>query len=738
MAASIGRLGGSTTDSSHPYSGQIPQFQTAHASSDLDPIYLELQQELSKLIHQESQIDQELIHNYSIIAQGKSILKGYSLSSLGGGISGGSGVSGGAGTGVGTGVYESSADITHHITHLQQYASNSSITDILLQDSKKLFLQIDDCSTLSDRLSALVRRLDLIQLHAQEALACTEDVINIKEYSIIISDAIQQNNIPTAVNYIQYIHQIDEQAVKASDDYQTIQDLTLQLKDLIKSQYEIAIQQNRIDDVLKLCPYLHVVGLETDATEKFLNFIESTIFIGITASISIENHATSPGQPNQAAMYAEILSNIFNTAFTICQQYLPVVIQGLERTYGDIFFIRRLHAKCEKEVDIVVKKYLSYRNVKSMITSLKAPTSNTSKSSSQTPGSSGNIPSSAELHSFLDEIALILQYCSSYSKYLKMLCDGAEHRIRDVSSSSPQAPTVSSASQTVVFKNPTQFEALQQELVNSYYIEGEQWLVKAAVHSFTKSLSQFTTGKVKALSLDIDGYFFVFQRCSQRAIATNNIHAACAILHILSDHLNTDILQQFSDSLNVVVTHAGNKMRDIMSKFLKSSAWYSGSEEQDEAANKSGYIPQGLHNALLFASTLSRELPGAGANPTESTASPGEGMWGIESHMEILNLLETCIRYSDRLRREITSTGRSVFGDITEQQSTTRQSKQPSSSDEMNKLQLCIEDFESCKESFTQVSTSTLLSSLLFPDSFLSSRPFVTPSQASLAKAKRS
>ena len=33
----------------------------------------------------------------------------------------------------------------------------------------------------------------------------------------------------------------------------------------------------------------------------------------------------------------------------------------------------------------------------------------------------------------------------------------------------------------------------------------------------------------------LDECFFVLQRCSQRAIATNNIHAACAALHLISD-----------------------------------------------------------------------------------------------------------------------------------------------------------------------------------------------------------
>jgi hypothetical protein len=657
-------------------------------SDPTDPIHLELENELQKLIVSENNLDRELVHCYSVLAQGKSLLKGAV----------------GAGAGAGPGVYEAN-DISHSLSRVDLFGP---AFELLSQDSKKLSFQIDECRQLSDRLSAMVRRLDMIQLRAQEALACTEDVLNLKECHLAISSALENGNLALAVSYVRQVHDIDEQAARASDDYGALQQIEAQVRDLVKAQFESAIKNSDLDEVLRLCPHLHVVGLEAAATDMFLEFIETAVFIGISAAAAPVESDNGPGRGGNeatqaAALYAEILSNIFNSAFTICQRYLPVVIQGLERTQGDILFIRRLHSKCEKEVDVVIKKYLSSRNVKGVIASLRSSTTPTSQSKSAPAP-----PSPAEMHAHLDELALLLQYCGSYSRYLKMLCEGAESRVREGPTPTP----------LVVFKGPTPFDALQQELINLFYIEGEQWLIRSAVEAFVKGLSRCASSKGSEQMVDIDGAFFVFQRCSQRAIATNNIHAACAILHVLSDHLNTDLLQQFSDSLSAVVAFVGNKMRTIMSRFLKSSAWYSGSEEPSDPSSstgRSGYIPQGLHNALLFASSLSQETPDA----TTDSGSGGEGgMWGVEAHLEMLNLLETCIRYTDRLRREIAATGRSIFGDATQAQAPPQHSHiSPSASkaasakpsvlsDEMNKLQLCIEDFDSCKESLNQVSPS--------------------------------
>ena len=54
----------------------------------------------------------------------------------------------------------------------------------MVQNSKKLSLQVDDAHALSDRVSVMVRRLDNMQLRAQQALACTEDILTLKDCKI--------------------------------------------------------------------------------------------------------------------------------------------------------------------------------------------------------------------------------------------------------------------------------------------------------------------------------------------------------------------------------------------------------------------------------------------------------------------------------------------------------------------------------------------------------------------------
>ena len=108
-----------------------------------------------------------------------------------------------------------SADLSNNIQKIESFSPFYETTE---RSSQKLSLQVDDCHSLSDRLSLMVRRLDLMQMRAQKALACTEDVINLKENKSKMLQAVDRGDLPAAVNFIRQIHDIGIESIEASDD----------------------------------------------------------------------------------------------------------------------------------------------------------------------------------------------------------------------------------------------------------------------------------------------------------------------------------------------------------------------------------------------------------------------------------------------------------------------------------------------------------------------------------------
>ena len=78
--------------------------------------------------------------------------------------------------------------------------------------------------------------------------------------------------------------------------------------------------------------------------------------------------------------------------------------------------------------------------------------------------------------------------------------------------------------------------------------------------------------------------------------------------------------------------------------------------------------------------------------------------YGLNSLIETFNTIEICMKYTDRLRKDVSNTGDSVF----------QFSSTANRSEEGDKFKLCLEDFESVKSGFNQVIINFI--TLIFKD----------------------
>lgn len=651
----------------------------------------------------------------------------------------------------------------HHASSTPIMASMKKVEDFVpcfeavSLDSAKLVAQVNECLILSDKMSKIVRRLDLLQIRAQQALACTEDIINLKECRSSLQTAIETRDLPLAVSYIKQVHDIDEDAAMASDDIGAIQQAEREIKVLVREDFNKAIGESDIKGVILLCPLLQTLGLEAEARDTFLNFMENNIFIAVSADLAVEGAS----EENVGETYTRLLSNLFNSTYLIFQQYLPIIIQGMENSHGDFHFIRRLHQRCEKQSGIVLKRYVKFRNLKVIMQYLTSPANSKSLPlKAVQPAPTSIMPPIAEMHVLLDELALMIQYCCMYFKYLGQLCEGAEKRDRlstsiPVSASNSDAPgattaTVGSQSidlDTVVFGAPTEFSQMVDELVNRYYMEGEIYLMRHGLRGTIISLADVGNTGFRRRSGDLMGLdecFFVLKRCGQRALVTGNIHASCAVLRVAADLVSTDLLHAISDALNVATNKAAPIIQDHAVKFLRtilesdSNGLGASTQSTDfyqnlaTITNVSNNTIQGLKTALSLASSL------AGTNSSTSTkqgSNEGEAddddeddddkqpdIWGVDRFMKQFELVEVCGHYCERLTKEISSTGELIYGSLNAQSqqqssiqtaipakdgkvipsSTTGKAVKSGASD-LDKLRTCRDELEAAKASFGQV-----------------------------------
>lgn len=604
----------------------------------------------------------------------------------------------------------SAVDITNNIKKVELF---SPMLEVISQDSKKLVHQIDECRQLSDRLSAMVRRLDMMQMRSQQALACTEDVINLKDCKIKLQASIEDKDLQQAVQCIKLFHTIDLEAAKNSDDYDAILTAENETRSLVRDALNAAMASSDISAVVALCPLLQTLGLEVEARDNFLNFIESTVFIAVSADAGVSDNIT-----DVATGYAQALSSVFNSTYLIFQKYLSLVIQGMENSLGDILFIRKLHAKCEKEAGLVLKRYMKYRNVKQVIANIKPTNANAATAAISAATGVTNPTakiSSSELHVLLDELTLLIQYCCLYAKYLKNLCVGAETKKRSLSTTSSDissilgnnvstTPSTNQSMKILVFSGATEFDKMIDELINKYYMDGEHYLLKSATKScFPKNIEEkhdFTA---------LDEGFYVLQRCGSRAIATNNIHAACAILHLIADLLTSEVAQQAREFVTKSTARIHSIFNEQIGRYVKSI---------NQAGSDAGSLSIGLKSAMSLASSIA----GASSSTLTNTSTiedynpsaeiDEDDPWRTAQYVEAFNTVERCIRYTERLTKDIMQASDAVFSNPNQSSTGSKSSTSShnilhydgsSISGEMDKIKLCKEDFDASKVSFQQV-----------------------------------
>jgi hypothetical protein len=680
-----------------------------------------LEGELELLKAEEMRIDAELNQYFGILAGAKAQKSNLSFESL---------------------------DIASSVKKLEQCGP---AFEAMQQDSRKLVVQVEDCRALSERLSSIVRRLDTMQIRAQQTLACTEDIINLKECKTKIIAAIEDKNLSGAVSYLRQVHEIDVTAAQSSDDYEIIKEKEQIVKKMVQEEFTNAISSSNIKSVMSLCPLLQTLGLESEARDSFLDFVETTVFIAVSADAASVEGTTDP-----ATAYAKSLSNIFNSAYIIIQQYLPMVIQGMENSLGDVHFIRRLHKKCERESGMVLKRYMKFRNLNDILGVIRGAgggggvggahhTRQHSSGSGGGGGASTHAPSPAQMHTLMDELALLIQYCCRFSKYIRQVCKGAEVKVRqnrlidgtpaasktsdsgahqllktrsgsislpsDTSSTAataaaPAPLTVAAPGSTnsvVVFGGPTEFDKMVDELVNKYYMEGEQWLMRIGVAralprqavlptaagvgaggmSSTGAAGGGANSGEQQTGMELDECFFMLQKCGLRAIATNNIHAACAVLHLIADLVSTELLSQAQSLLASTAKQVGLVLQDHINKFRRGIASSSSSADGElspasAGSSNSNSMAAGFKTALSLASTFTGSVDvdsGASAaaaggiklqeeggfSLTSNIYSTAQDPWGVSSLIEAFNTTELCVRYTERLSKDISNAASAVF-----------------------------------------------------------------------------
>ena len=224
--------------------------------------------------------------------------------------------------------------------------------------------------------------------------------------------------------------------------------------------------------------------------------------------------------------------------------------------------------------------------------------------------------------------------------------------------------------------------------------------------------------------IHLDECFFLLQKCGLRAVATNNIHAACAVLHLIADLISNDLLTQANALVATSVNQVGLVLQDHINKYKRGIS--SSTDDPASAANAASVTSRFTTALFSGAAEVGDSGGSAGIRLQEeggfslsgnANSSPDDP-WGVASMIETFNTVELCMLYTERLSKDITSAAGVVFAQAESADAHDTASPPPVStkntprtphvavsggSSELDKIKLCREDFEAAKISFSNV-----------------------------------
>ena len=112
-----------------------------------------------------------------------------------------------------------------------------------------------------------------------------------------------------------------------------------------------------------------------------------------------------------------------------------------------------------------------------------------------------------------------------------------------------------------------------------------------------------------------------------------------------------DLLKQASDMLTAATVRLTPVLQENMLKFTKGS--------NTEAST--GSLSKGFKSAMTLATSYTAQGGDRGEEEEGGADRDIEDPYGVAAMMQVFNTVEMCIRYTDRLNRDITKAGETVF-----------------------------------------------------------------------------
>ena len=452
----------------------------------------------------------------------------------------------------------------------------------LIGDALRLEKSLDEASVVAETVSRRVREVDVIRKRAVEALQQATDAIALKECVEGVDSALRNARYEEAVQHMAIYLRFNTKMAVDAETRATMASAETQLLAALRNQLNQAIDSNSIADMTRLAKLFAPLGLYDEGVAHYASYLEKQINTDLQAIIAQAKEsakAAAEKGSGEKASYAAAVSQLVQRAHQRLKRAKPVLEQAFGASgllHAMLILQPVLSSHICTLIDDLLREWNHFRHQSDMIS--KAATARQNESSllslaSYGPSSTTALPpwNPLEFSPVLDQLVIICQTIEVHARFVNAVVAQASTALQKLHpqsapsslvssrSSNPTTPTTPRANFTsenlqpsadddyektkakietftAKLNNAIQLGPLNERLVElmGYYLKFEQYYLNRSIETVLAhdAAEDGRNGSI------VDDVFFLLKEASNRARATYNANALCAVTNYIVSELN--------------------------------------------------------------------------------------------------------------------------------------------------------------------------------------------------------
>ncbi|KAG2180985.1 hypothetical protein INT43_008567 [Umbelopsis isabellina] len=455
----------------------------------------------------------------------------------------------------------------------------------LKSDGSRMVTIISGTSSLAERVSEKVRKLDLEQSRVKEAIRQVEEVQELKQCITSMQDAMLRRDYDEAATLLHQSFNVDHSILEGSfaeytvptsenpdNPTKTISDIKAALFDIFSQRFDSAVSNRDQKEITRYFKLFPLIGCYTEGLERYSNFV-----CGLVRNQGSESLRMNK-VPN-TSFYADAITALFENVALIINQHQPMV----KAHYGPgsmLRVIQRLQEETDTQSLRILERYAQDRKIDRRVSEIRtvglsqlrsptltrANTSNNPASSSSSPSLQPHEPSVAnplldprELDSSSSELAIMSRHSVLFHRFLASRAKEELQAISDPDEFWKDSNRKSYDSNGLL--TVSRLSKRVSDLLESYLIM-EEYLLRRSVN-MAMTIDEYDESAGETSSC-VDDVFFILKKVTNRCISTASVDTITSTINLIIKIMESDYIGHFQRKMSTAFSgHETNKSKSI-------------------------------------------------------------------------------------------------------------------------------------------------------------------------------